>query len=155
MMHDRSSKSTAPRDGALDRTGAVVSLACAIHCALMPIALGLLAVLGTQWMASSVLEWSIVGLSAALGLFSLVPSYRNKHREPRCLIFFLSGLGLILIARLLLFSNIKFEIPTVVCGGVLIAVAHIVNRRLCQSCVGCNAEREYDVSGRDDETFTG
>jgi hypothetical protein len=146
MMDDRNSKYPAPRDGALDRTGAVVSLACAIHCALMPIAFGLLAVLGTQWMASSVFEWSIVGLSAALGLFSLVPSYRNKHREPRCLIFFVSGLGLILIAQLLLSSKMQFEIPGVVCGGVLIAVAHIVNRRLCQSCVGCNAERKYNIS---------
>jgi hypothetical protein len=129
----------AARDGALDRAGAAVSLACAIHCALMPIALGLLAVLGAQWVASSVFEWSIVGLSATLGLFSLVPSYRRRHREPRCLWFFLSGLVLILIARLLLSSNTKFELPAVVCGGVLISVAHIVNRRLCQSCAGCNA----------------
>ncbi|MCU1260986.1 MAG: hypothetical protein JWO80_3871 [Bryobacterales bacterium] len=148
-MDDRNSKSPAGRDGALDQAGAVVSLACAIHCALMPIAFGLLAVLGSQWMASSVFEWSIVGLSAVLGLFSLVPSYRNKHREPRCLIFFLTGLSLILIARLLLSSHMKFEIPTVVCGGVLIAVAHILNRRLCESCVGCNAEQEYGVPERD------
>lgn len=50
----------------LDRLGAGVSFACAIHCAIMPFVIALMPFIGYTFLADERLENIIVGLSVAL-----------------------------------------------------------------------------------------
>jgi MerC mercury resistance protein len=122
----------------LDRIGAAASLACAIHCAAMPMIVGLLPLVGLSFLASEKAEWSLVGLSLCVGICSLLPSYTRKHRHWRPLLIFALGAGLIIAVRLLVEEGSRLEKPAVVAGALLIACAHLINRARCRSCADCH-----------------
>jgi hypothetical protein len=122
----------------LDRFGAAASLACAVHCAAMPLLIGLLPLVGMSFLASEVAEWSLVSLSLGVGSLSLLPSYARKHRQWRPLLIFAFGAGLIIAVRLLADEGSRLEAPVMAIGALLIACGHLVNRRLCRSCADCH-----------------
>jgi hypothetical protein len=115
-----------------DRVGIGVSLTCAAHCA----ATGLLSlapsVASTSLGASSAaLEWIesplLVG-ALFVGLWSLVPSYRNEHGRPLPLVLFLVGVAHLVASRLV---EGGLEIAITVGGVALVAGAHALNLRYC------------------------
>jgi hypothetical protein len=126
----------------LDRIGAAASLACAVHCAVTPLIVGLLPLVGLSFLASEQAEWSLVGLSLCVGIWSLLPSYARKHRHWRPLLIFASGAGLIIAVRLLAEEGSSLEAPAMVAGALLIACAHLINRRLCRGCADCHPAGE-------------
>ena len=68
----------------LDRMGAVGSLLCAVHCALLPLLIALLPSIGVAtWLSKDAEEWFVV-FASMVGLFSVVWGYR-RHREVRAL----------------------------------------------------------------------
>jgi MerC mercury resistance protein len=103
----------------------------------MPFIVGLLPLLGLSLFADARAEWMFVGVSIAVGVLSLLPSYLRRHRQFRPLAIFSLGLCLILIARLILDGSLALEIPIVVVGAMCVAIAHLLNRRLCQACEVC------------------
>lgn len=109
---------------------------CAIHCAVTPLIIGTLAALGAGWIASGKLEWSVVALSGAIGPLTLVPGY-GKHRRRRSLLLFAMGMGLIVSVRSLSWASPRFEIAAVMLGACFIALAHAINRKLCDACPDC------------------
>lgn len=133
--------------GRLDGVGQGVGFLCAIHCAVMPLLTGVLALAGAEWIASRRFEWSIVATSLALGVITLFPGYR-QHRRRRSLVVFTAGISLILIARLAYDEWPAIELITVLAGGVLIAIAHGINRRLCRTCPGCRDDLNVVAEGR-------
>jgi hypothetical protein len=122
----------------LDRLGAAASLACAAHCAAVPLLVGLPPLVGQSFLASEHTEWALVALSLGIGSLSLPPSYARKHRRWRPLLLFVFGAGLIIAVWLLAEEGSRLEAPTVVIGALLIACAHLVNRQLCRSCAACH-----------------
>lgn len=118
----------------LDGAGATASLACAVHCALMPLAVTLLPMLGLGFLADGRTEWALLGLSALLGSGGLCLGYR-EHRQRRGLLILSLGLAALVIGRVL--EERHFEaagVLGVVLGGCAVAAAHVVNRRLCRAC---------------------
>ena len=95
------------------------------------------AMLGIAWIGSGRVEWTIAFTSLAIGLASLVPSYRKTHRNRSCLALFSFGMGMILSARLFFEDLRLLEGVTMVSGAVLIGTAHLLNRRLCRACSAC------------------
>ena len=68
----------------LDRVGALGSLLCAIHCALLPLVIAVLPSLGVAaWLGSS-FEEAFVLFATGLGLFSMIWGYR-RHRAVQAL----------------------------------------------------------------------
>ena len=125
----------------IDRTGIALSLACGVHCALVPFVIGAAAVLPVKWLVSESTEfWLFVG-SVSIALASLLSSYWLKHRRKRCLVFLVPGLA---VLALILFGSINEQLePWVVVGGALsITVAHLVNIRLCRQCAQCETKAE-------------
>ncbi|MEO7718801.1 MAG: MerC domain-containing protein [Capsulimonas sp.] len=123
----------------LDKAGATASLACAVHCALMPIVITLLPLLARDFFADNRLEWAMLGLSALLGSSSLCLGYR-EHRKRRALLILSLGLTALVMGRIL--EERRFEtagVVGVVMGGFAVAAAHFVNRKLCRSCRECRA----------------
>jgi MerC mercury resistance protein len=122
----------------LDRLGAAASLTCAAHCAAMPLLIGLLPLVGLSFLAKEQTEWALVGLSFVIGSLSLIPSYARKHRQLRPLMLFAFGSSLIIAVRLLAEEGSHLEAPAMTLGALLIAFAHMVNRRLCRCCAACH-----------------
>jgi hypothetical protein len=116
------------RSQSLDRVGLFLSSACAIHCMVMPFALGMLAVGGAEWLGSEIAEMLLVGAATIIGVVSLAPSYL-RHRNPAALAFFFAGLAVIVTCHLLLEEHTPALGVCMAVGGGLIAMAHYRNRQ--------------------------
>ncbi len=121
----------------LNWVGATASLICAIHCLAMPLLIGVLPILGLSLLASSWLEWSLIGFTGAVGLFTLIPSYHLKHRRLQPLTLFLLGFGLILGTKFLLDEGSSLETSGLVTGALFVAGANLTNHRLTHTCTTC------------------
>lgn len=115
----------------LDRLGAVGSLLCAIHCALLPLAIAVLPSLGIAlWRAEGV-ETGFVAFASLFGLVVLAWSYR-RHRAVRALGLLLPGLAMLWTAVLyppLHHAAIPHALAMTL-GGTLVGLAHLANLRL-------------------------
>ena len=115
----------------LDRFGATGSLVCAIHCALLPLAIATLPALGiAEWLGDG-FEQGFVVFATLLGLFSVVWGYR-RHGAVRALGLLLPGLAILWTA--ILYDPLHHAlIPhalAMTCGGTLVGLAHLANLRL-------------------------
>jgi hypothetical protein len=121
----------------LDSAGMAISVICAIHCVILPLAVGVLPASGLAWVQSEAYEPVIVGSSLVIGIFSLLPAYRRVHRNHNCLALFVLGIASILIGML---GQNRWtpEAPFVVGGAVMIVLAHAANYQLCKRCRGCS-----------------
>ncbi len=125
----------------LDKAGATASLACAVHCALMPLVVTLLPLVGLSFLADERTEWALLGLSALLGSSSLALGYR-EHRKRQALLILSLGLTALVTGRIL--EERHFEMAGVlgvVLGGCTVAAAHFINRRLCLTCRSCQRQQ--------------
>ena len=120
--------------GYLDWTGAVTSGLCALHCALLPLAAGLLPAVGLGLLAEERTEAALIAASAALGTISLGLGFR-RHRSGRALAVLAVGLGLLALGRFAEARDAEtWGVVAVVSGGLSIAGSHQLNRRLCRRC---------------------
>lgn len=115
----------------LDRFGAVGSLVCAAHCALLPVLIALLPALGVSGWLSQGFEFGFVLFATLLGLFSLVWGYR-RHRALRALSLLLPGLGILWLGVLFrpLHESVVPHAVAMTLGGTLVGLGHLVNLRL-------------------------
>lgn len=111
----------------LDKIGICVSVLCAAHCALLPLVITLLPLIGFKFLANEYFELAIIATSLLIGYTSLRGSYR-KHYNMRPLIIITQGFIVIFIGKLLVASHYEWLFLTV--GGLLIATAHFYNSKL-------------------------
>ena len=115
----------------IDRFGAAGSLACAAHCALLPLLIAALPSLGLAGWVGDGFEGVFVVFATLLGIFSLVWGYR-RHRALRALSLLLPGLVILWLAVLYPALH-QSEVPHAVAmtlGGTLVGLGHLVNLRL-------------------------
>ena len=115
----------------LDRIGATGSIVCAIHCALLPIAIAVLPSIGIAVWLGDGFEQAFVLFATLLGLFSVVWGYR-RHGAIRALGLLLPGLA-VLWAGVLYAPLHHALVPHAVAmtlGGTLVGLAHVANLRL-------------------------
>ena len=115
----------------LDRLGAIGSLLCALHCALLPLLIVLLPSLGLASLASHWFERGFVVFASLIGLFSVIWGYR-RHRAVRALSLLVPGLLLLWGGMLLrpLHEGLWLHALTMTLGGSLVGLAHLANLRL-------------------------
>lgn len=115
----------------IDRFGAVGSLICAIHCAVLPLLIAALPSLGVAAWLGDGFERGFVLFATLLGLFSVIWGYR-RHGAIR-------ALGLLLLGLAALWSGVMYAplhhalVPHAIAmtfGGTLVGLAHIANLRL-------------------------
>ncbi len=111
----------------LDGIGTALSTTCAIHCLLTPLLLASTSLGALGWLAGETTEFIL--LSFAMTLAAAVLGWgRHVHGRSAPLCLFASALILIGAGRLVVPEVV--EMPLVVSGGALLALAHIVNARL-------------------------
>ncbi|QDT35403.1 MerC domain-containing protein [Thalassoglobus polymorphus] len=72
-------------------TGLVLSIACVIHCMLMPVVISSLPAWGLTWLARPVFHQVLALAGIAIGVWTLVPGWK-QHRRHAVLVFGVLGL---------------------------------------------------------------
>jgi hypothetical protein len=108
-----------------DALGVTTSVVCAIHCAVLPLAMASLPVLGVNIIHNAGFEYGMIGLALAIGVRALWHGFRRHHGRLMPLLLFLSGM-IFLIAKQIWHDHELAFLPFAVMG---IIAAHIFNYR--------------------------
>jgi MerC mercury resistance protein len=111
-----------------DALGITASLACAIHCALLPLFLSSLPLFGVNIIQNAYFEAGMVVLAFCLGAYSFYHGFRRHHHNR--LPFILFAAGIILLVLKLFF--IQYENWLLVPAVALIVSAHFLNFKFCR-----------------------
>ncbi len=128
------------RTAVFDRAGMSASLACAVHCAVLPVALAALPALGLAWLDSPWVDWSMVVLALGIALSAHRGGYR-LHRQCLPAGVALAGIVIIATAMCLLKRSASYHYVQA-SGAVIIAGSHLLNHQFCKSCATCRSETE-------------
>ena len=106
--------------------GMATSVACAIHCALLPVILSSLPVFGINIIHNALFEWGMIGIAFVVGAYSLFHGYIKHHHSFVPVYIFTAGF-IFLISKQFFHSAenwfLLFAVP-------LIVYAHYYNYRL-------------------------
>ncbi len=111
-----------------DALGIGASLACAIHCALLPLILTSLPVFGINIINNLAFEIGMIGLALCIGLTSLYHGYSRHHHRLLPMVIFLSGFVFLVLKQFFVQVENWLLIPAV----ILIVSAHLFNYRFCR-----------------------
>ena len=119
----------------LDRAGMTASIACAVHCAALPLVLMALPALGLAWLDSAWVDWTMVLLAAVIA----IRAHRGGialHRNCLPVGVAVAGILAIMVAICLLKGSATMHYLQA-SGATMVAGSHWLNRRLCRSCATC------------------
>jgi hypothetical protein len=111
-----------------DAWGIGATLACAIHCALLPLFFSSLPMLGINIIHNRLVEYIMLVIALAIGSYSLSHSKRKHHHSWMPFALFLTGVSLLIIRLTFSMGEVYLLIPAVGC----IIGAHWQNYRLCR-----------------------
>lgn len=111
-----------------DALGISASLACAIHCALLPLLVTTLPIFGVEIIKNPGFEFGMILLAFLIGVISLGHGYKKHHHSLRPILIFSSGIILLILK--LRFG--AYELWLLIPALVLIISAHINNYRSCR-----------------------
>lgn len=111
-----------------DALGISASVACAIHCALLPLLMNSLPIVGVELIHNTAFEISMIVLSFAIGTYSLAHGYRRHHHSRIPLAIFTIGF-IFLVAKQFMPSQHNWM---VLLAMVFIVTAHYWNYRSCR-----------------------
>ncbi len=112
----------------LDALGVTASLACAIHCAILPLFLASLPLFGFNIIDNSYFEGGMIILAFLVGAYALSHGYRWHHHKKLPLLMFSGGIIFLVLKQFFLDWHILLLIPAV----TLIVWAHFLNFRYCR-----------------------
>lgn len=125
------SNSILQRTSVADSAGMLASVACAIHCAAMPLVIGYLPVLGLEWLSNESFHQVMAFVCFALALPAFIPGWRNHGS------FVPAGVGLTGIA-LLSFAAFVLEgscCPTCTASSEANTLDSACTDETCEHCV--------------------
>lgn len=113
-----------------DKVGFAASFVCAVHCALLPLAVAFLPAVGLNVGGWLDFDQAFVVFASLLGGTTLAMGYR-RHRAFHAWALLLPGLALVWVASFTaLHDHTSAHVALMVLGGSLLAAAHLVNLRL-------------------------
>jgi hypothetical protein len=117
-----------------DALGIAASVACAIHCAVLPLIMSSLPILGINIINNFWFEIFMILLAMGIGLHSLTHGFKKHHHRVLPIIVFIIGISLLLVKQILHQYQIWFLVPAV----ILIVSAHYINYRQCRIADHCH-----------------
>ena len=111
-----------------DSLGIITSIACAIHCILLPLVFTSLPLFGADIIHNSIFEWSMISLAFFVGMYALLHGYKTHHKNSLPLILFSIGFLFLIAKQYWLNIETVLIIPAV----IFIIAAHIKNFLLCR-----------------------
>ncbi len=122
----------------LDTLGIGASLICAVHCALLPVLMTVLPLLGLEILDNQKLEYGLLSFTFLVGCIALFRGYRYHHHHAKPLFLFSLGFVLLLLGHFL--PAAWWEPVLITLGALLIILAHLWNLRECRHCKICSKE---------------
>ena len=111
-----------------DALGIAASVACAIHCAFLPLLLTSLPLFGANIIDHQMFEYSMIALSFVIGILALWHGFRKHHHSAKPILLFSVGIGLLVFKQL--FHDWQYWIlPFAV---IAIVWAHLLNYKSCR-----------------------
>jgi hypothetical protein len=111
-----------------DALGIGASLACAIHCALLPLFLTSLPLFGVNIIHNIFFEAGMIGLALFIGSLALFHGYKKHHHSRLPISLFSIGFVFLLVKQFYIHYATWLLIPAV----ILIVSAHLLNFRFCR-----------------------
>ncbi|WP_159679785.1 MerC domain-containing protein [Luteimonas sp. 9C] len=119
-----------------DRVGFAASFLCAVHCALLPVALALLPAFGLNIGGWVDIDQAFVVFATLLGATTLTLGWR-RHRAFRAWALLVPGLALVWAGSFThLHDHTVTHAVVMSIGGLLLAGAHLLNLRLTHASAG-------------------
>jgi len=119
-----------------DALGIATSVACAIHCAILPLLLSSLPLFGINIINNTSFEYMMIFIALCVGLYSLWHGYKKHHHSTIPILLFTAGIGMLFLKQVFHEKFIYFLIPAV----TLIVSAHWVNYQSCKKADHCHAD---------------
>lgn len=118
-----------------DALGISASLACAIHCALLPLLWQSLSLFGMEIIHNNYFEYGMIFLAMIIGGISLYHGWKKHHHKLLPLFIFLIGVACLFGKQIMHDYDLILLIPAV----IFIVAAHILNYRYCKAANHCHA----------------
>jgi MerC mercury resistance protein len=112
-----------------DALGIGASLACAIHCAVLPLVWTSLPLFGINIMHNYFFEYFMIGLASVVVTYALWHGYKKHHQNLFPILLFTAGI-LFVLAKQYRHQYELFILPFAVIFNVS---AQVINFRLCRS----------------------
>jgi hypothetical protein len=110
-----------------DGLGIATSLACAVHCAVLPLVVTSLPLFGNNIIHNQWFEWGMIIVAFGVGAYSLVHGYIKHHGSVKPLTIFTTGFLFLITKQFFHGYENWLLLPAV----LLIVGAHYYNYRLC------------------------
>jgi hypothetical protein len=117
-----------------DFMGMATSIACAIHCAILPLVITSLPIFGINIVNNSSFEWMMIGIAFMVGCYALAHGYQRHHKNVRPLLLFTAGFIFLILKQFFYTHEYLFLAPAV----SLILYAHFLKFRYCSQNTVCN-----------------
>jgi hypothetical protein len=111
-----------------DALGIVTSVACAIHCAVLPLLISSLPLFGINIIDNVYFEYFMIVSAFLIGIYSLYHGFKKHHHSYFPLIIFSIGFVLLFAKQVWHKQQVWLLIPAV----ILIITAHFINFRFCR-----------------------
>jgi MerC mercury resistance protein len=111
-----------------DALGITASVACAIHCAILPLFWTAVPLFGVNIVHNLAFETAMVLVAFVIGAYSFYHGYKRHHHSFTP--FLLFTLGIILLVLKLFF--IHYETWLLIPAVILIISSHLLNYRYCR-----------------------
>jgi uncharacterized membrane protein len=120
-----------------DLVGFTASMACALHCSLLPFILTVSTLGGLKWLANPWIEVLFITLSVVIATIALGRNFRKHKHIMRAIQVVAVGFALLIASR---FFEGNPEHVLSALGGIVIATGHILNWRLARTSPCCRTE---------------
>ncbi|WP_167014498.1 MerC domain-containing protein [Chitinophaga sp. Cy-1792] len=117
----------------LDALGIGASVLCAVHCALLPLFITAIPLLGMALPGHGWMEYAMLSFSFIVGCFALGRGYYLRHRKSQPLLLFILGF-ICLVAGHFLHWAAAWEATVIAIGAIIIIIAHLLNIRHTRTC---------------------
>jgi uncharacterized membrane protein YoaK (UPF0700 family) len=111
-----------------DAFGIAASVACAIHCAVLPLILSSLPLFGINIIENQGFEFIMIALAFIVGVYSLYHGRKKHHHSYYPMLLFAAGISLLFIKSMLHSHSLMLLLPAV----SLVVIAHYLNYKLCR-----------------------
>ncbi len=111
-----------------DALGITASLACAIHCAVLPLFLVSLPLFGVNIIENHAFEVGMIALAFIVGIYALWHGYRWHHHKLLPIILFTLGIASLILKQVFHELHNIFLVP----GVIFIVAGHFLNYRYCR-----------------------
>lgn len=117
--------------------GVGASIACAIHCAVLPLFLTSLPLFGINIIHNVLVEVLLLGAAFVIGFTTLWHGYKRHHHKATTLILFSLGMVLFAINQFVQFSFSTFLL--IIPAVAMVIAAHFLNHRYCKHAKHCHS----------------